>query len=229
MKQIEHHLVIAMAISTLLIMGCQTNPSKPDESAAAKDADQTRVEGTVVGALLGGLLGSAVGGEQRGQAALIGAVLGGGAGYLVGNEIAKRKQGYATEEDFLDAEIASAQQQNATAAQYNEQLRIEIAELDHRTQLLESRYRSGLAQASELQDERARVQRQIASSSRLYDDLKQEHEVKVAILSEQQTKSDPDATRVKQLEQEISTLQRNMDQLRASSVELARIDERLTV
>lgn len=70
--------------------------------------NQTVGEGAVAGALLGGVAGLALGGRNRGQAALIGAAAGGalgaGAGYLVAHNNLNRS---STEAQFNDA-IANA-------------------------------------------------------------------------------------------------------------------------
>lgn len=225
--------------AALLAVGCQSNPNQPDTDYASggtggssiaasdsDDADRTRVEGAVFGALIGGLLGAAIGDDARGAA--IGAVVGAGAGYLIGDEIAKRKQQYAREEDFLDSEIALAREYNASTASYNDRLRADIARLDRRTRLLESRYRAGLASKSELESERRNLQQQIDSANKVHESVKREYEIKVAVLDEQQRKRGADSPYVRQLEREIVELKGNMDRLETQSVQLAQLDDRLT-
>ncbi len=216
-------------LTATLIIGCQSNPSQPDDSSygsVGDDVYRTRTEGAVLGAVVGGLLGAAIG-DNKG--AMIGAVIGAGAGYLVGDEIARRKQKYATEEDFLDAEIASARQYNATTARYNEKLRVEIAQLEKRTRLLESRYRAGLASNTELENERRNVRQQIASARKVQENLKKEYEIKRAVLEEQRGKRGSGSPYVQQLQQQIAELKTNMDRLEAQSLQLAQLDDRLTL
>lgn len=220
-------------LAATLGAGCQSNPSQDDSGSgyetsggSSSDATRTKTEGAMAGALIGGLLGYAIGGDSKG--ALIGAAVGGGAGFLVGNEIAKRKQQYASEEDFLDAEIVSAQEYNATTLAYNDKLRGEIAQLERDTKLLESRYRAGLAGRDEVIREREKVQQELASANQVYENLEKEYEIKTAILQEQQQQGG-DSPQVRALEQEIAQLKRNMDELQSQSVQLAQIDERLTV
>ncbi|NCC94357.1 MAG: glycine zipper 2TM domain-containing protein, partial [Opitutae bacterium] len=78
MKKIAKVLVVVLLVFALL-PGCAT----------MSDQNRTKAEGTGVGAVVGGLLGLAIGG---GRGAAIGAAAGAGLGFLVGNEIAKRKQ-----------------------------------------------------------------------------------------------------------------------------------------
>lgn len=97
-------LVVAM-MSSLLVTGCATN-----------DGDRTRMEGAGLGALIGAVVGG-IAGDEKG--AVLGALIGGGVGFIVGNEIAKRKQQYATTEEFLDAEVAHVQAINDSTVSYN--------------------------------------------------------------------------------------------------------------
>ena len=233
MKTMHCKPVLVTLLAGALLAGCQSNPSQTDEgggyttgSSSTSDTNRTRAEGAIGGAVIGGLLGLAIGGDSKG--ALIGAALGTGVGLIVGNEIAKRKQQYASEEDFLDAEIASAKEYNATAVAYNNKLRRDIAQLDRDTQRLQSRYKAGLASRDDLANERDSVKNQIASAKKVYENLEKEYEIKVAILEEQKKKGS-NTPRVRALEQEIGQLKKNMDQLQSQSVQLAQIDDRLTL
>lgn len=236
--------ILATLVACVLAAGCQSNPSKNDDpvvsgdkpepttstrTSGSSDATRTRREGAAMGALVGSLLGYALGGDNRTTSTLVGAAAGAGVGYLVGNEIAERKQKYATEEDFLDSEITSAREYNDTATAYNDQLREEIVQLEKRTGLLESRYRAGMASRDEVKAEKASLKEQIASADKVYDDLKKEYDIKVAVAEERKQAKGGDDVYVQQLEDEISSLKENMDQLQAQSVQLAQIDERLTI
>jgi len=235
MKTLQSKSVLIPLVAGILLAGCQTNPTQTDDSGgyttgssstSTSDTNRTRAEGAIGGAVIGGLLGLAIGGDSKG--ALIGAAVGAGAGLIVGNEIAKRKQQYASEEDFLDAEIASAREYNATAVAYNNKLRRNIAQLDRDTQLLTSRYRAGLASRDDLVNERDNLKGEIASAKKVYGNLEKEYEIKVAILEEQKKKG-ANTPQVRALEAEVSQLKKNMDQLQSQSVQLAQIDDRLTL
>jgi len=218
----NNRLIILVAAVTLLVAGCGSNPAQEGTSS---DQTRTRVEGTAAGAVIGGLLGYALGG-RKGMA--IGAVVGGGTGLIIGNEVAKRKAQYASEEDFLNAEIASAQQFNRSTAQYNNQLRGQIAELQQQTNLMESRYRAGTVSRDVLVRQKQVVQTKIARTDKIQKTLKQEYDVKLAVLDDQK-KSSGNTQRVQQLQTEIQGLKSNLDQLQSQSVQLAQIEDRLTL
>jgi outer membrane lipoprotein SlyB len=65
------------------------------------DQSATQMEGTLAGAGLGAVLGGLIGGREG---ALWGAGLGAGAGFLVGNEVANRKQAYSSQEALIAGE-----------------------------------------------------------------------------------------------------------------------------
>ena len=221
----NHKHLILLAAVTLAVGGCSSTPSQ-DGSSTSSDQTQTRVEGTAAGAVIGGLLGYAIGGGGKGAA--IGAAIGGGTGYLIGNDVAKRKAAYVSQEDFLDAEIASAQEFNRSTAQYNGQLRGEIVQLEQQSNLLESRYRAGLVTRDALDESRQQVQAKISRTDKVYANLKKEYEVKLAIYDDQKQQGS-DAGRVQQLQAEITGLKGNLDQLQSQSVQLAQIEDRLTL
>jgi len=220
---------IASAI-VVSLSGCASSPSKDEGSGSTTTADETRTkqEGALVGAIVGGLLGTAISSGNRGKGALIGAVVGAGAGYVVGNEVAKRKRQYASEEDFLDGEIASAQELNETARQYNASLQEDIERLDGETRSLSAEYDAGRVAYGRLESERQSVQKRIETTDSVLQDLTKEHEIKVAIYEEQYKKRGADDAQVAQLEQEIGQLKENIDELNQHSQQLASIDERLS-
>ena len=159
-------LVVAM-MSSLLVTGCATN-----------DGDRTRMEGAGLGALIGAVVGG-IAGDEKG--AVLGALIGGGAGFIVGNEIAKRKQQYATTEEFLDAEVAHVQAINDSTVSYNKNLRTEIAQLDREATRLRSQYTAGQVKQTELEKKRASLQQQLATNRELEQGLVKELKVQARI------------------------------------------------
>ena len=207
--------VLTVALLAGSMVGCATT-----------DEQRTRTEGAAAGALIGGLLGYAVD-RQRGAA--VGALIGGGAGFAVGNEIAKRKQEYASTEDFLDGEIARVDEFNRTARAYNSRLRQDIARLDQEAQQLRSQFTEGRIQRDRLDGKRNELQRQIATSQELEVALAEELQIQQTILEQEapgRAQNDPYITR---LEREVQLLEANLATLRDGSEQLARIDQRLSV
>lgn len=218
-------IVISLALA-LLVGGCATPAQQGQVNGGISDSTMTKAQAAGVGAAVGAIVGALLGDEEG---ALIGAAAGAGAGFLVGNEIAKRKQRYATEEEFLDAEILSTAEYNRTASQYNENLKLQIAALDQTAADLRAQYESGLADRDALQMQRSEIAAQIQTTETLVADLQNEHEIKLAIITEQKAKRAADDAYIVGLEQEINQLQANIQNLQASSAELARIDEDLNV
>lgn len=190
------------------------------------DQDRTKAEGTATGALIGGVIGALIGGRDG---AAIGAVVGAGAGYLVGNEVAKRKQEYANTEDFLDAEIARTQEFNSTAVAYNQRLGQEIASLEAESRTLRANYDKGRVKQDALAAKRNDLQKRVAENKKLEDSLAKEHEVQTAILAEERKTRPANDPYIARLEKEVQQLQKNLDKLRDGSTQLARIDQRLSV
>jgi hypothetical protein len=215
MNKFVKALVVALVILSLL-PGCAT----------MSDQTRTKAEGTGVGAVVGGLIGYAVGG---GRGAAIGAAVGAGAGFLVGNEIAKRKQAYANNEDFLDAEIANTQEYNKTATAYNAKLSQDVAQLEKESSALRAKYDKGQVDKKALAAKSESLQKKIDDSKKLEDTLSKELEVQTAILEEEKKTRPADDQYIARLEKEVAALQKNLDTLRDGSTQLAKIDQRLSV
>lgn len=207
--------VLMVALLSGSLLGC-----------ASTDEQRTRTEGAAAGAVLGGLLGYAVD-RQRGAA--IGALIGGGAGLVVGNEIAKRKQAYASTEDFLDGEIARVDEFNRTATAYNSRLRQDIARLDQEAEQLRSQFAAGQVRRDSLAGKRDELQRQLATSRELEETLAEELKIQQAILEQEAPARPPNDPYIARLEREVELLEANLATLRDGSEQLARIDQRLSV
>ena len=101
--------------SVLLITSCAT------------DSQVTRGQGAAAGGILGAVLGAAVGHNYK--AALEGGAGGAGLGYIVGDQVAREKNGYVQREDALQ-QSADRAHQLATAAQaQNRQLADQVLKL----------------------------------------------------------------------------------------------------
>jgi uncharacterized protein YcfJ len=224
----------------LTLTGCVTSQEKrptdttqtseqAEHSDRTEQSDQTRTraEGTAAGALLGGLIGGILGGDAGG--AFIGAAIGGATGFLIGNEIAKRKQQYASEEAFLDSEIKIAKEFNNTATQYNQQLKQQIAELDNISRVLLARYEAGEASIEDLKAKRAEIEDKIKATIKVSKELQKEYDVKVAVYKEQKNKRDSNDSYLVSLTKEIKQLEKNISALKSGAEQLAQIDDRLEV
>ena len=194
--------------------------------ANMSDQSRTRAEGAGVGALVGGLIGLAAG-DTKG--AIIGALAGAGVGFLVGNEIARRKAKYASEEDFLNAEISQLAKMNATTRKYNYQLAQQIRKLDGEVKVLQARYKKRAVSKDILVKKKKAIQKKIASNDKMLKELQKEYKINVAILDEQKKKRKKKDPYVVKLEKEIKVLKKNIEALQKNAKQLAEMDERLSV
>ncbi|MCW8906138.1 MAG: glycine zipper domain-containing protein [Sedimenticola sp.] len=222
--------IVPLVLSGILVTGCVTNSPKSDSASGGNnqsDTDRTKTEGAVFGAVLGGLLGLAAGGDKEDLA--LGAALGAGVGYLVGNEVAKRKQAYATNEEFLDAEIARTAEFNKTAKAYNERLQAEIVALDKETDSLRAMYQSGQATRNQLLAKKKEMDERIAKNQEFESTLQKEYEINTEVLAQESKSRKPDDPYITQLVKENSDLKAQIERLRKDSEQMAQINERLSV
>ena len=166
-------------------------------------------------------------GDTKG--AIIGALAGAGVGFLVGNEIAKRKARYASEEDFLNAEIAQLAKMNSSTYQYNYRLSREINSLKRQVASLKAQYEKRTVKRSALLKKKKDIQKRIEANNKMIEELQKEYKINVAILDEQKKKRKKKDPYVVRLEREIETLKKNIDALQKNARQLAEMDERLSV
>ncbi len=194
--------------------------------ANMSDQTRTRAEGAGLGALVGGLIGLAAG-DTKG--AIIGALAGAGVGFLIGNEIARRKAKYASEEDFLNAEIAQLARLNSSTYKYNCKLSRDIYALKKQVASLKARYKKRAVKRTALAKKKKEIQKRIEANNKMIEALEKEYKINVAILDEQKKKRKKKDPYVVKLEREIKTLKKNIDALQKNAKQLAEIDERLSV
>ena len=209
-------LIVLLVLVAMVLTGCVTG----------SDQGRTKVEGTVLGAAVGGLAGYLIG---DGRGAAIGAAAGAGLGYLAGREVAKRKAQYATQEEFLDGEIARTAEHNQTMRAYNEKSRREVAGLQHEAETLRRAYDAGTEKQETLRARQAEVRKRLAESRQLEEDLEEELAIQTAIIQQEKRELPADDPRIAKLEKEVRELQANITALSESSTQLAQIDERLSV
>jgi hypothetical protein len=113
-------------------LGCTENNNN-----GGKDTDPKALN-AALGAIIGGAAGAGVGAlaggkHHRGEGALIGglagAAAGGFIGYKIGESVEAEKRKYATEEAFLQKQVAQAQDERNRIADENASLKDEIAAL----------------------------------------------------------------------------------------------------
>lgn len=130
------------------------------------DGTKTVAQGGVAGALLGGAIGYAIGGESG---AIKGAAAGGALGLAYGSSVARKKAAYASEEQWLDACIASANKDYNSAVAYNNRLENDISQLE--TQIAQAQSaRQKAAAKRQLQAKIKETDQQLAGMSQQLND-----------------------------------------------------------
>jgi len=207
----------AGVVLALTLTGCDTMPTMSDQN-------RTKAEGAGVGALVGAAVGYAVGGDAKGAA--IGAAIGGAAGFALGNEVAKRKQQYANEEAFLEAEIARTERLNQEALAYHRKTKEEIAQLDRETDKLRDSYKKGKASEKDLRKKQKELDQRIAKNEEKRKELQKEYEINQQVLAEGSKGNDKYLDR---LEKENRQLKEQIGKLQKDGEQLAQINERLSI
>jgi uncharacterized protein YcfJ len=186
--------------------------------ASMGDSTRTKAEGTGMGALAGGILGYIVtGGDKKGAA--IGAALGAGAGLFVGNEVAKRKQQYATTEDAIAGETQRTEQLTQTVRNENSQLKQDIDIYSKQISSLQSKIRSGKENQSSLSAQKEKVQARYDSAQKSLSTVEKELEVSQQLHQDYQAKGGNSSDlntwqkKISTLEKEKATLEKNIKTL----------------
>jgi len=213
---------LAVAIT---LGGCQTTTNQGTDISG--DQTRTVTEGAAVGAGVGALVGYLIAGDAG--AAALGALAGAGAGALIGNVVAERKAAYANEEEFLEGEIAKAQEFNTAARAYNRKLSQRVAALDRTASVLLAQHKAGTAEKETLEARRQTVKADLAKARQMEKALNAEYKVQVAVLEDQKEEKGADDPQVKALETEVRELRRNINELHQDTVQLAEIDERMSL
>lgn len=215
-------LLIAAALAALL-PGCATNPD-----GTMSDRQQTVAEGATVGAVLGALLGAAVS-DNKASGALIGAAAGGLIGAGIGSSVADRKAQYATEEDFLVAEIRRNQEFIQEAAAQNRQLYQEIAQLDRESRRLEREYRAGRASRDALVRQKATVEKQLSKAKQINSLAEKQLSDANQVYDESRQKRGPRDQYTRQLETNLTGLKETRQESSQNVASLQKIYDSMSI
>lgn len=200
-----------IALSCVALMGCT-------EGLIKNDGTRTRAEGAGIGAALGAGVGAAFGGKRG---AIIGAGVGLVGGALVGDRVAKIKQGYANTEDALTHQTAEVRSQTAQLRQSNAQLSQKIRTLHYQINQLKAQINQGRQVQAQLKQRIAILGRERDAAKRKLAQVEEEFQTRAAVLKSYEadaSRSNPQGlarwqAEVAALEQEKVKLQRNLDNL----------------
>jgi hypothetical protein len=214
-------LFAAVLVGSLL-SGCATT------DGPMSDQQATAAQGAAFGAILGGLLGAAVS-DNRTTGALVGAATGGLIGYAVGTSIAERKAQYATEEDFLSAEIRRNQEFAQEAAAQNRQIAGEIARLDRESQRLAREYRAGRISRDTLTQQQTTLEKQLARAKQLNTLAERQLADANEVYTETRQTRGPEDRYARQLERNLVELKETRQQSSQNVTSLQQIYDRMSI
>lgn len=209
--------------STLLFSGC----------AGMNDSDTTRAQGAGVGAAggaaAGGLLGQLIGKDSTSTllGAAIGAVVGAGAGYIYGNHVASQKEKFASQEDWLDACIASATKTNQETRAYNKELTTEITSLKARSKALKKGYKKKTATRAQMLAQKEKVEKTLKTAQQQLDKAKYELKEQQSVVQQIKPGESPEQSRA--LDNRIADLKKAVNDLEKKTETLASLSATMSV
>ena len=197
-------------------------------AACARDRDATRAGGAATGAAIGCGVGLAVGGEA--QHCMLGAAVGGAGGLVVGNEIARRKQGYADWETALDHQLREAEQTNRALAAYDARLWDELEARRRRLASLAAGVRSGRVSIERVRAEQREMRRALDEARAELAEARDELAAKRTLLAAAEARvADDDGGPRAAYRREVALMTRRVDDLARLIDAYAATGERGTV
>ena len=183
------------------------------------DSTRTKTEGTAVGAAVGGIIGALIGDEKG---ALIGAAVGATAGYVYGSHVAQEKEKYASQEDWLDACIASAKKVNSETKAYNDKLANELKTMRAETDRLAKLYEQKKIEKAEMIAQKKKIDAKLEESKEKLARAEFELENQQLVLDDVKKNGSKEDianvdSEIEKLKREIETLKKNTEELAAMS------------
>jgi hypothetical protein len=194
-------------------------------TGCATQGDQARTEGSLVGAGVGAALGAGVGyaiggAKGAGIGAGIGALAGGASGYVYADRVAKRHEALAGKENDLNARITFARGINDDTREYNERLKKEVGALEPKIAELEAKRMNQQVTQQELQKQKQALTARTEEANKQLAVCQNELDGLQKFRSQQAAASSA-------LDEQISTLERNLAQMKANTIALASLNQRI--
>lgn len=206
-------MILAVLVTASAVAGC------------ANDRQNTQLGGAAFGAAVGCGLGYLIGGG--GTDCALGAAAGGATGLVAGSYVADEKGEYVAQEDYLNTEIASAQQMNSALAQRNAQLKADLAARQKRLVSLEQMASSSSTAKSKLLGERDSLRKQVGQLQPALKSATAELESQRSLLAQAKQQSASPAT-VAELQTQVTTMERNVAEMRQLVQQYADVDDRIS-
>ncbi|MDR1125399.1 MAG: hypothetical protein LBM64_04965 [Deltaproteobacteria bacterium] len=196
------------------------------------DDMRTKTEGGLLGglggALAGGLIGYATGGSKGAIIGLIGgAAVGAGVGVAVGSHISKKKQDYASREDWLDACIAQAQAVNKELVAANKELGANVAALDKEATQLAADYKAQRVSKQQMQDQQKALDNQRKEVSKLIAAYENEVSEQKTVIAD--AKANNDTREAQIIQAEINKTEQEIAKMKKYNAQLASVSARYAV
>ena len=236
--QTQKLTLVTIISGSILLGGCLSDATNVINSAgtamavgqnssdeqSSDDADRTRREGVVAGMVIGGAAGSLIG-DGGTTNTLLGTAVGGGVGYVVGNEVAKRKQAYANKEDLIDAESQRAQELIDEVRSVNSKLRKDIKAFEKQVKLLEKNVSEGKAEKVVLKEQKKSIDKRYKEAKDALNAVEKEIEISENLYADTQKAATADnqadlkkwQKRIDGLKKEKVALEKNTGQLQSVS------------
>lgn len=193
-------------------------------AGCATDRQRTQAQGAGLGAAAGAAVGAAIGAATGGKGGAVkGALIGGGIGLIGGlvyaNHVANLKAQYASEEDYLDACIAAAENVNRETQQYNASLEREIKDQEQEVDRLVKAYNNRQVTKAALKKKQQSLQTDLDEAQKRLQRAKDEIVIQREVLRREQGKSQAQLAKldgkIKQLEQSVAELEQTTNHLAA--------------
>ncbi|MFP7754358.1 YMGG-like glycine zipper-containing protein [Thermodesulfobacteriota bacterium B35] len=197
------------------------------------DATRTKAEGAgtgaAAGALIGALIGQLAGGDTSSTllGAAIGAAVGGAGGYAYGSHVAAEKEKYASQEDWINASIAEAEQRNGELRAYSEKLRQELAQLRKELKGLKRRYKQGKVEKDALLAKKGELDKLFRENSQRLAAARDELKAQRSVLDDVSKNGGSDLA--PGLEAQIRAIKAEITKLEQQNEELASMSESMAV
>ncbi len=197
--------------------------------ATMTDDQTTTAQGAGMGAALGAIAGGIIGHQSgRGiEGAVIGGMLGAAAGGAYGQHVAQRKAEFASEEDYLNACIAQAEEVHRLAAAYNEGLRLEVADLESRSTQVLAAYQGQTEERQQLLAMQKELGQKLQTAQQNLAAVSQEVAVQQKVLEAERATAGSE--QIAQLENQIRLLEEQKAELTDHTERLAAINNRISV
>ena len=182
------------------------------------DQSSTQMEGSLFGAGLGAALGGLINGRDG---ALWGAAAGAGVGFLVGNEVAKRKESYSSQEALISGETQRVANLVQEIENTNAILRQDIASYNSQISNLKAQMHQDSSKRENLRQQKATVDKRYQQAKKSLKAV--ENELKTAETLHADTKKQAGSKNAR----ELRNWENRINSLRSEKVKLERNTQQL--